>query len=211
MDAARELAELLERVRQLGARVSRISAAPAGPASSSRLREPQRQRQRDEPLLRAVVEVALQPPALGGLGLDDARARAAQLLLLALLVGDVDAVEEPALLAVLVDDRRHRPRDQAPLAGRGDPAVLVLEPGHVGLERVAHGRGVLRRGEQLPEEPAARVLVVRVPVSSLAEGVEARRSRRPGVTTQKMLFAVLTTVLRKSRWRRPPARRACDR
>jgi hypothetical protein len=38
-------------------------------------REPQRERERDEPLLRAVVEVALQPAALGIAGLDDAGAR----------------------------------------------------------------------------------------------------------------------------------------
>ena len=36
--------------------------------------------ERDEPLLGAVVQVALQPPALGSAGLDDPRARGAQLL-----------------------------------------------------------------------------------------------------------------------------------
>ena len=42
------------------------------------LGDPQRQRERDEPLLGAVVQVALQPPALGQAGLDDPGARAAQ-------------------------------------------------------------------------------------------------------------------------------------
>ena len=45
-----------------------------------RLGEPERERERDEPLLRAVVEVALQPAALLVRGLDDPRARGAQLL-----------------------------------------------------------------------------------------------------------------------------------
>ena len=38
------------------------------------------ERERHEPLLRAVVQVALEPPALGVAGLDDARARGGQLL-----------------------------------------------------------------------------------------------------------------------------------
>ena len=43
------------------------------------LDQPQLQRERDEPLLRAVVQVALEPPALGVAGRDDALARGLQL------------------------------------------------------------------------------------------------------------------------------------
>ena len=81
VDAAGELAQLGEArawssacarsssVRDLG--VGRVSA-PAGVAEQER--EP------DEPRLRAVVQVALEAPALGVAGLDEPRARGAQLL-----------------------------------------------------------------------------------------------------------------------------------
>ena len=56
-----------------------IRAAP--PGSCSKLpSKAQLQRERHEPLLGAVVQVALQPPALGVAGLHDARARARELL-----------------------------------------------------------------------------------------------------------------------------------
>ena len=42
--------------------------------------QPQREREHHQPLLGAVVEVALEPPALGVARLDGARARRAQLL-----------------------------------------------------------------------------------------------------------------------------------
>ena len=45
-----------------------------------RLGEAERHGDRDEPLLRAVVEVALDPPALGVGGGDDALARVAQVI-----------------------------------------------------------------------------------------------------------------------------------
>ena len=65
--------------------------AAAGSLVEPRLGEPERQRERDEPLLRAVVQVALEPPALGVARLDDARTRAAQLVLVGGALGDVDA------------------------------------------------------------------------------------------------------------------------
>ena len=77
MDAARELAQLLERERQLLRRAREHLGGASRIGLDSRLRHPQRQGERDEPLLRAVVEVPLEAPALGRLGLDDARARAA--------------------------------------------------------------------------------------------------------------------------------------
>ena len=74
MDAARELAQLLERQCELGARAVEDLRGVARIRRELRLREAQRQRQRDESLLRAVVEVALQPASLSGLGPDDAGA-----------------------------------------------------------------------------------------------------------------------------------------
>ena len=77
MDAAREVAQLADRALGLVARltdeVERVVAAPEPVA-----RHPQVQRDGDEPLLRPVVQVALQAPALGVGGGDDARLRGAQ-------------------------------------------------------------------------------------------------------------------------------------
>ena len=64
VDAARELPQLGERVRQLvadGADERRGGRVVADPVAQ----QPQLQRHPDEPLLRAVVQVALQPAALG--------------------------------------------------------------------------------------------------------------------------------------------------
>ena len=55
----------------------------AGSRLELRLREPQRERERDEALLRAVVEVALEPAARLVARGDDAAARGPELLLLA--------------------------------------------------------------------------------------------------------------------------------
>ena len=60
MEAARELAQLLERVRQLVARASSSRLRLGGSADLAR--EAQVQGQRHEALLRAVVEVALERP-----------------------------------------------------------------------------------------------------------------------------------------------------
>ena len=61
------------RARQQLAHRGRVAVEPP-------LGEPQRERGRDEPLLRAVVEVALQPAALGVARLDDPRARGGELV-----------------------------------------------------------------------------------------------------------------------------------
>ena len=63
---------------------------------------PQLHRQRDEPLLRTVVEVALEPPALGVAGLDDPRARSLQLL---------QASAQLDLQAAVLERQRGRRRD----------------------------------------------------------------------------------------------------
>ena len=82
MDAARELAQLLEREGELLARAGEDLGRRRRVGVELRLREAQRERERDEPLLRAVVEVALELPARVVAGRDDPRARRPELLLL---------------------------------------------------------------------------------------------------------------------------------
>ena len=81
VEAVRELAQRFERVleRRVGGRQPRAEPTQAG-AVDPRLREPEREAQRDEALLRAVVQVAFQAPALLIGRLDDAPARLPQLL-----------------------------------------------------------------------------------------------------------------------------------
>ena len=79
MDPASELAELLECGVELGAR-DRELARRRGVRLETRLETPEAQRQRDEPLLGAVVKVALDPSARRVRGLDDPRSRGGQLL-----------------------------------------------------------------------------------------------------------------------------------
>ena len=68
--------------RSSRARRSSASAASTSPAAVAELgaQQPQREREHHQPLLGAVVQVALEPAALGVAGLDGARARGAQLL-----------------------------------------------------------------------------------------------------------------------------------
>ena len=80
MDAAGQLAQLLERVLELLASRGQVLAGTAGIGLEAPLDHAQLQRERHEPLLGAVVEIALQPPALGVAGLHDARARASELV-----------------------------------------------------------------------------------------------------------------------------------
>ena len=80
VDAARELAQLLERELQLLLRADHQALGGVGVLAHAALRQAQRQRHRDEPLLGAVVQVALQAAALGDAGLDEPLARGAQLL-----------------------------------------------------------------------------------------------------------------------------------
>ena len=80
MDAAGQLAQLLERVGELLLRGAEQALRRGGVLVQAALREAERQGEGDEPLLGAVVQVALEPPALGRAGLHQPRARGVQLL-----------------------------------------------------------------------------------------------------------------------------------
>ena len=80
MDSARQVAQLLHRELGLLARVGDQRRGGERVRRQARLRHPERQRQRDQPLLRAVVQVTLDPAALGVTGGDDAGARVAQVV-----------------------------------------------------------------------------------------------------------------------------------
>ena len=76
MDAARELAELADGELQLADRVGQhVVQLGAELAAEPLLRSPQLEGERDEPLLGAVVEVALDPPPLVVAGGDDSGPR----------------------------------------------------------------------------------------------------------------------------------------
>ena len=79
MDAAGEVAQLVERVARLLPGLAHQLGGALVALGRTLLGHPQRQRQRHQPLLRAVVEVALQPPALGVRGGDHTGPGAAQL------------------------------------------------------------------------------------------------------------------------------------
>src|SRR5690242_688029 len=80
MDAPRKLAELLERGLQLAPRGLQQPRRRGRLRVDLALREAELERQRDEPLLGAVVEVALEPATLADRHLHEPRARGLQLL-----------------------------------------------------------------------------------------------------------------------------------
>ena len=80
MDAARQLAQLVEPLGELVLRRGQDLAGGRRVPLELRADRRRSSATEHEPLLRAVVQVALEPPALGVAGLDDARARRGQLL-----------------------------------------------------------------------------------------------------------------------------------
>ena len=152
MDPARELAQLGERVGEL--RAGALQQV-LGLAVGLGLGDPQHQRQRDEPLLRAVVEVALEPAALVVAGRDDPGARRRELLP-RLGVGQrerdqLGEVGDPLLGAgqerLRLGGRDHHRAPELPgqrdrRADRGGEAV-VAQPGGV---RPGHGAEVVDAG-----------------------------------------------------------------
>ena len=126
MQAACELPELLERLGELEARRREDLRRLADVVGELRLRESERERERREALLGAVVEVSLEATA-GGVGRGhDPAARGPHLLFLALALGDVGAGDQYARDAPLVEDRRRRPGDRPLAAAAREPARLSL-------------------------------------------------------------------------------------
>ena len=80
VDPARELAQLVEGRAEFRLRVGDELMGPQGVVVDHAVRHPQLKRERDEPLLRAVVQVPLEAAPLGVSGLDDAGARRGELL-----------------------------------------------------------------------------------------------------------------------------------
>ena len=146
MDAPRQLPQLLQAHRQLVQRGAQLQLRAVRVAAQLGERHPQRQRQRHEPLLRAVVQVPLQPPPGLVAGGDDALARRRQ-----------------RRARVGVRDGRagqRRERAQPPLGVRRQP-VLAQPPGDQRAPDVARdddrrGDGLLDRPADRPARPSAR-------------------------------------------------------
>ena len=160
--------------------------------------EPQPERQRDEPLLGAVVQVALEPAALGVAGLDDPRARALQLVQAGAQLGlqarvlerdrgrGGDRVEQLGLVArapgraaarrrarrrgrsASSPGRRPAPRSSTGCALQVRPALVLRQP--------VHERRATDRAARGPARRAAR----RAPGSRAARRRDRRRRRAPG-------------------------------
>ena len=132
MDAARELPQLGQRDRELLADLVDGAGQPA--VTQPRLEHPQVQRERDELLLRAVVQVALDPPPRVVRRLDDPQPRDPQLLHPRAQLG---------LQALVVD------RERGGGGGRGDELRRRVELRVVDDRRHAHAL-VLHRGPRAP-------------------------------------------------------------
>src|SRR5262249_54550160 len=160
-----ELAELAEGERELVGRAAQQRLRLARLVVELRQREPERERERDEPLLRTVVQVPLQPPALGVSRLDEPRARRAQLLEVPLPLGQVEPADQEPEVAAPVQDRGARRRAQA-LAVAAEPAELLLDARRAARELREHPTrllAVLRDDEDLPERVAADEVAVADP------------------------------------------------
>ena len=162
---------------------TRTSSAPAGSELHLRLREPQRERQRDEPLLGAVVEVPLEPAPRFVAGLDDPGSRRSDLLLLLPALGDVGARDEDDGTALHAEDLAGTPRDDPDGAVLAEPARLAP------LRRHAVRRRADRHPGQIPvvgvyeleQAPAASrpLASSRAGARTPGSGRIRSRSRRP--------------------------------
>ena len=79
MDPPRERAQLVEPGHQLVVGLAQQALDLGVVAAHARLGQPEREADPEQPLLRTVVQVALEPPALGVAGRDDPRPRGAHL------------------------------------------------------------------------------------------------------------------------------------
>ena len=133
-------------------------AGSLGVTVQPRTKQPEPQRERDEPLLGAVVEVALESPARRVAGIDDARTRGAKLLELRAQLG-----VEPFVLERERGGRTHRP----------DQLALVLERDVVHDRRHPLAARVDRRAQ--PSRAVPRDL------HGLARGVDVQAPLRKPV------------------------------
>ena len=166
----------------------------AGTSGCFEPREAKRERERDEPLLRAVVEVALEPPPLGVARLDDARPRRAQLLELRAHLGLQALVleREPGRGGDLVDEllvveQAGRVPEHGDVASLPDEARSLLT--------LAVDRASARR----PDGPARAGRRARAP--------DRRRSRRARRADRR---AEATARARRRGARQPTARGGPD-
>ena len=186
MDALRELAQLRQRL-------ARARPEPSGASASVRdlrnfpLRDAEAERQRDEPLLRAVVEVALDPAALGVAGLDEAQARRGELVPgVRARDGEGDELREACSRRSVSGGSVSPPRSATTSAPQVRPATLIGTP-------------------TLPGSRAAR--------SSIAPGaVEPLVVDRAGAPVRRTSSAVPSSSGSRGRARtRRSARRTCRR
>ena len=163
---ARELAQLGQRLGELGAR-RRDQLRGVGVVADPVLQQAQLQRDRHQPLLRAVVQVALEPPALGVAGGDDPLARCLQ------LVEPHVGLGQEAL--VLERDGRRR-------AGGLEQLGILVERGvvdergdlpPVALDRRDGAAGTRGRG------PLQRQLQARIAERAPERRLQVRGARRP--------------------------------
>ena len=152
------------------------SVAAAGSDASFDSTSAQRDGEGHEPLLRSVVEVALERAPCAILGLHEACSRGVEVLGGALALGDVDARDQEQAALVDLGQRGARPGDGQPAAVAGDPRVVVLLRRLAGGDRLderAHLVGLGRIDEVLPQDlpadlrrrVAERVLERDVPAS----------------------------------------------
>jgi hypothetical protein len=128
MDPARELAQLLERLVELLAHLDDVLRGCVGIGMDLRFDQTQVERDRDEPLLGAVMEIPLESAALGVAGRHDASARLAQIVHVRLQLG-----VEAAVLESQSGGRSHRLEQLGGVAkrrivdDRRDPAALPVD------------------------------------------------------------------------------------
>ena len=165
VDAARQLAQLLERRVELGRGRREQLLGLAGRSRQPGARHPQLQRHRHEPLLGSVVEVALEPAPLAECRVHPAPALVAQLL---------DLRPQLRVQALVLERQRgrgaHR-RDQVALVVQGG---VVHDCGHRGPVVLHHrGHPVLERGRAAPpaDPRRSRSAHARQPVEEREAGV----------------------------------------
>ena len=181
VDAAGELAQLLDRELELSGRLvggSDRVRVPATGVIEALPKQPQGQRQGHQPLLRAIVQVALEPSSLLVGGFDDACARAADLGFGCALIGEI------------ADDRGHfigplgamRASKSRVPAGGVEREVVGLQLAR--LERAAgrrerRSRALRRTSARTVGDQPGRPLPVASPASR--RGIVGRRIDIPSI------------------------------